>query len=60
VAATGGTPVDLAETAFELTYSDRITPWLSVQPDIQYIVNPGTHPAVDDVVVVGTRFTINF
>jgi porin len=32
-----GAAVDHAETGFELTYSDKLTPWLSVQPDIQYI-----------------------
>lgn len=55
-----GTPVDTAETALELTYQDQLTPWLSVQPDIQYIMNPGLDPAIDDAVVVGSRFTIHF
>ena len=55
-----GTPVDIAETTFELTYSDKITQWLSVQPDIQYIINPGTDKALDNALVLGTRFTINF
>lgn len=54
------TPVKDAETAIELTYSDTLTPWLSVQPDIQYIVNPGTDPALDDALIIGGRLTIVF
>ncbi len=53
-------PTDEWEEAFELTYSDNITPWLAVQPDIQYIINPGTDPALKNAVVVGTRFTAKF
>ncbi len=33
---------ELAETAFEFTYSLPITSWLLVQPDVQYILNPST------------------
>lgn len=28
------------ETSLEFTISDKLTPWLQVQPDIQYIFNP--------------------
>jgi porin len=51
---------DVAETAFEVTYSDNLTPWLVVQPDIQYIVNPGADPALKNAVLVGTRLTVKF
>ncbi len=33
-----------SETSFELTYSDKITSWLRVQPDLQYIPNPTLNP----------------
>lgn len=55
-----GSPVKSAETAFELTYSDNITPWLSLQPDMQYIVNPGTDPTLDDALILGGRLTLTF
>lgn len=55
-----GTPVENAETAIELTYSDAVTSWLSVQPDIQYIINPGTDPALDNALVLGMRTTVTF
>jgi porin len=59
-ALTAGTPADSAETTLELTYSDKITPWLWVQPDIQYIINPGTDKTLDNALVIASRFTINF
>ncbi len=59
-ARAAATPVKNAETAFELTYSDALTPWLSLQPDIQYIVNPGTGPSLDDALIIGGRMTVIF
>jgi porin len=47
--------LDRSETAIEFTYRAVLTPWLTVQPDLQYIVNPGTDPAVQDAWVVGLR-----
>ncbi len=29
------------EELIELTYQTQITPWLTLQPDIQYVINPG-------------------
>ncbi len=34
-------PVRGTETLLELTYQAHVTPWLTVQPDMQYIFNPG-------------------
>ena len=36
-----GSIVDAYELALELFYQLRLTPWLSLQPDLQYIVHPG-------------------
>lgn len=58
--AAAATPVNDAETAYELTYSDYVTPWLSLQPDVQYIVNPGTDPTLDNALVVGARAVVTF
>ncbi|MFN8693264.1 MAG: carbohydrate porin [Holosporales bacterium] len=55
-----GTPADSEEIALELTYSDNLTPWLTVQPSVQYISNPGTNPELDNAVLAGVRFTVNF
>ncbi|MDD2704703.1 MAG: carbohydrate porin [Acidocella sp.] len=36
-----GAPARNTETLIELTYQAQITPWLQLQPDLQYIANPG-------------------
>jgi porin len=55
-----GTPVDRQELAFELAYLKQVTPWLAMQFDAQYIVNPGTDPALDDARAVGMRLNFTF
>lgn len=49
----------LAETVFELSYRAKVTGWLAVQPDLQFIVNPGTDPAVDDALIIGSRVEVS-
>jgi porin len=56
----GGSSVDSEEVGFELTYSDYLLPWLRIQPDVQYTVNPGTDPTLDDSWVIGSRFEVAF
>jgi porin len=46
--------------AWELTYNDNLTTWLSVQPDVQYIIHPDTNPALRNALVAGARFTAKF
>lgn len=53
-------PTDSHETTLELTYRAPITDWLTLQPDIQYVINPGMDPALDDAVVVALRFEIAY
>lgn len=48
------------EIIFELTYRNQINTWFAVQPDLQYIVNPGTDPALQDALLVGARFKATF
>jgi len=47
-----------SETALELFYRAQLTPWLSVKPDVQYIVNPGG--AGRDALVAGVRLEFAF
>ncbi len=44
-----------AETIVELTYRAPILSWLTLQPDIQYVINPGTSSDVDNALVVMLR-----
>jgi len=46
------------ETAIELSYRAPITPWLAIQPDVQYIINPGTDPAVKNALIAGVRIEV--
>lgn len=45
------------ETAIESFYRFWPTPWLALQPDVQYIINPGADGS-DDALVVGLRFGV--
>jgi porin len=58
--AAEGLATNRHETALELTYRAPITDWLAIQPDVQYVINPGIDPDVDDAVVVGVRFEVTF
>jgi porin len=59
-------PVRDHEMVLELTYQMQVTPWLAVQPDAQYVFNPGGHVLNNsgavrpDALVFGLRSTITF
>ena len=55
----GGPRFD-AETVIETTYSVSVKPWLKVQPDFQYIVDPGARQGAHDAVVLGVRTNLTF
>lgn len=48
-----GRPVDRAETAIELSYSAAISPWMVLQPELQYVRHPGTVPVRGDAFILG-------
>ena len=48
------------EAVLEVTYQVNLTPWLSVQPDLQFIVHPGGSPQNDDALVIGARTVVTF
>ena len=52
-----GSVVERYELALELFYQLRLTPWLSLQPDLQYIVNPGGS-GIDDALVGTLRLEL--
>jgi porin len=49
-----------AEMALEATYRAQITQWLSVQPDLQYIINPGGNQDHRNALVLGCRVSLTF
>jgi porin len=48
------------EMAFEATYVAAITPWLTLQPDVQYILHPGATSQLGNALVLGIRATVVF
>jgi porin len=50
--------LDDYEAAVELTWRATVTDWLTLQPDVQYIVNPGSQRSLRNAVVVGLRFEV--
>ncbi len=62
------TPVRHAETYLEATYQYQVMPWWQIQPDIQYVFNPGAGIAnpnnptqrIKDELVVGLRSNVTF
>ena len=48
------------EGVFEVTYQANLAPWLSVQPDLQYLVHPGGSPRYGNALVLGVRTVVTF
>ena len=48
------------ETAIELTYLAQFGTWLAVQPDLQYIFNPGGTRATRNALAPGLRFALSY
>lgn len=55
-----GFGADDYEMNIELTYRAPVTEWLVLQPDLQYIINPGTDPTLDNALTVGLRFVLYY
>ncbi len=53
-------PNDSHETNLELTYSFAINENLSIQPDLQYVINPGFDPSLKNSFIVGLRAVASF
>ncbi len=55
-----GNTVDDFETAVEFTYLFLLSPCLSLQPDIQYIINPSMDKKINNALAIGCRFILLF
>jgi porin len=60
----GGFSRDLPGQTYELvlewTYAIAVTPWLTVQPDVQYVINPGGRSNPANTLVVGAQLAVRF
>lgn len=59
-AALAGEQVGRGETSVELTYRAALAPWLTLQPDLQYVINPSGVPGRRDALVLGIRTELGF
>jgi porin len=48
------------EAVLEVSYQAAVNDWLTVQPDFQYIFNPGAARHTRDAIVAGLRISLNF
>ena len=48
------------EIMFEFTHKIMITKWMYMQPDLQYIIQPGGTGNIDDALVIGFQFGLTF
>ena len=55
-----GQPVDNAEITLEATHSIFVNSNAIIQPDVQYVINPGTVPGRKNALVLGVRLEFNF
>ena len=55
-----GEKLDSWEIAIELSYRAEINGWFSLQPDLQYIINPGFNSVLKNSVTFGLRTEICF
>ncbi|MEQ1647014.1 MAG: carbohydrate porin [Hyphomicrobiaceae bacterium] len=69
IAATGvAGPIHGSEYGIELTYKAQTKPGLTLQPDLQYVWNPGGHApdpnnpskAIDSALIVGLRSVVSY
>ncbi|MDH3892672.1 MAG: carbohydrate porin [candidate division Zixibacteria bacterium] len=60
VSEDNGSPVNDYELALELTGRFELNQYLTLQPDVQYIVNPNSDPSIDNALAAGLRFSLAF
>ena len=53
-------PRTTAETVLEANYQITIYRWLSITPDMQYIIRPSGSSAISNAFVIGTQVAMNF
>ena len=54
-----GKPVSNTTIAMEWTYAATLTPSVIFQPDLQYIINPGSNPSIKNAIVAGFRLELH-
>src|SRR5262249_15940629 len=55
-----GAPQNSAETNIEASWAVPVSSWLTLQRDLQYVINPNTDPTLQNDLVAGLRATITW
>ena len=55
-----GQPANRAETSLELAYMAQVKSWLTIEPDLQYVINPSTDPHRANALIGLVRFQLSF
>lgn len=56
----GYIPETSSETVIEANYQIVLPPWLSIMPDVQYIIKPSGSSNIQDAVVMGAQLKVAF
>ena len=56
----GSVAVQSAETAIELNYRAQLTPWSTVMPNIQYVMQPNAVTTIPNALVLGLQVKLTF
>ena len=54
-----GRPVATSEINLEVTYLAALAPWLALQADVQYVLNPDTDPSLSNSLVATLRLQLS-
>lgn len=58
--APGSTPVQSSETTIELNYRAQPTPWMSLMPNVQYVIQPNGLSSIGNALVIGFQAKVTF
>jgi porin len=56
----GAVPIQTSETVLEVDYGAKISPWLTLRPNLQYIIRPNGTGKIPDAFVIGLYTQVTF
>ena len=56
----GAVGVQTFENIAEIDYNVQIAPWISVRPNLQYVINPGGTGKIQNALVIGLFTSVTF
>lgn len=58
--APGTVGIQHYESIVEVDYNVQLAPWLSLRPNLQYVINPGGTGKIPDAFVIGLSTNVTF